>query len=202
MHNYLSQAWGMEQTGQPFVLATVVRIEKPTSAKPGAKAIITADGRLSGWVGGSCVQPVVRREAARVLKDGQARLLRICPAERMGLAPQEGITEVTLTCASGGTLEIYLEPHLPQPNLVVVGHLPVAESLVALGKDLNYKVSAICLEEASEGFSRADVVLDRLDFAALGLTPDSYVVVASHGNYDEEAQPGRDGVPARLRPDG
>lgn len=187
MQNYLSEAWNLTQTGQPFVMATVVRIEKPTSAKPGAKAIITTDGRLSGWVGGSCVQPVVRREAARVLKDGQARLLRICPAEMMGRAPQEGITEVTLTCASGGTLEIYLEPHLPQPNLVVVGHLPVAEALVALGKDLGYKVSAICLEGPPEGFGRADVMLDRIDFAALNLTPDTYIVVASHGNYDEDA---------------
>lgn len=187
MNNILSETWELAQTGQPFVLATVVRVEKPTSAKPGAKAIVTADGRLTGWVGGSCVQPVVRREAAKVLQAGEARLLRICPVEMMGRAPQEGITEVTLTCASGGTLEIYLEPHLPQPNLVVVGHLPVAEALVALGKDMGYKVSAICLEEPPGGFSRADVMLDRIDFAALGLSPDSYLVVASHGNYDEDA---------------
>jgi len=187
MHNTLSEAWTLTQSGRPFVIATVVRVEKPTSAKPGASAIITADGVLSGWVGGSCVQPVVRREAAKVLQDGQARLLRICPEDMMGRAPREGVTEVTLTCASGGTLEIYLEPHLPQPNLVVVGHLPVAEALVALGKDLGYTVSAICLEGAPDGFNRADRMLDQLDFKPLALTPDSYIVVASHGNYDEDA---------------
>lgn len=187
MNNTLAQAWDLTQSGQPFVLATVVRIEKPTSAKPGARAIITADGRLSGWVGGSCVQPVVRRESARVLQDGQARLLRICPPEAMGRAPQEGVTEVTLTCASGGTLEIYLEPHLPRPNLVVIGHLPVAEALVVLGKDMGYKVSVISLEETSANFNKADKILDIIDFSQLDLTPDSYVVVASHGNYDEDA---------------
>ena len=187
MYNTLAEAWDLAQSGQPFVMATVVRVEKPTSAKPGATAIITADGTLSGWVGGSCVQPVVRREAAKVLYEGQARLLRICPEDMMGRAPREGVTEVTLTCASGGTLEIYLEPHLPAPNLVVVGHLPVAEALVALGKDLGYTVSAICLEEASQGFNRADRMLDILDFSPLSLTPDSYIVVASHGNYDEDA---------------
>src|SRR5689334_19648548 len=103
MHNHLSEAWELARIGQPFVIATVVRVEKPTSARPGAKAIITADGTLSGWVGGSCVQPVVKREAAKVLQSGQGVLLRICPEENRGKAPQEGILETTLTCISGGT---------------------------------------------------------------------------------------------------
>jgi xanthine dehydrogenase accessory factor len=187
MNSYLDKAWDLTQTGHPFVLATVVRIEKPTSARPGSKAIITADGSFTGWVGGSCAQPVVKRESLKALQDGQPRLLRICPPEARGRGPHDGVIEINLTCASGGTLEIYLEPHLPRPNLVVVGHLPVAEALVILGKDLGYRVSAICLEEAPEGFQQADQLLDHLDFAELKLTPDSYIVVASHGNYDEDA---------------
>src|SRR3970282_1358734 len=97
MLDYLDQAHTLQQSGQPFALATVVRAEKPTSAKAGAKAIVTADGALTGWVGGSCAQPTVIREALKALQDGQPRFVRLCPAEKLGSAPQEGVTEVTLT---------------------------------------------------------------------------------------------------------
>src|SRR3990170_2985380 len=129
MLDYLDQAHTLQQSGQPFALATVVRAEKPTSAKAGAKAIVTADGTLTGWVGGSCAQPTVICEALKALQDGQPRLVRLCPPERLGRASQDGVIEVALTCISGGTLEVYIEPHLPQPQLIVVSHLPVAEAL-------------------------------------------------------------------------
>ena len=187
LNDYLGKAWSLRQSGQPFVLATVVRAEKPTSAKPGAKAIVTADGVLTGWVGGSCTQPTVVRESLKALRDGQPRLVRLCPPEAMGRGPQEGVTEVLFTCASAGTLEIYLEPQLPRPHLVVVGHLPVTEALVTLGKDLGYTVTAMCLEDAPEGFAQADLVVEHLDFSQLKLAPQTYIVVTSHGNYDEDA---------------
>src|SRR5262245_43436613 len=92
----------LHDAGRPYVVATVVRAEKPTSAKPGAKAIITEDGALSGWIGGSCAEPVVKREARQALKDGQPRLIRLCPPEDLGHGPQEGVHEIALTCISGG----------------------------------------------------------------------------------------------------
>ena len=187
MLDYLDQAHTLQQSGQPFALATVVRAERPTSAKAGAKAIITADGVLSGWVGGSCAQPTVIREALKALQDGQPRLVRLCPPEKLGRGPQNGVVEVALTCISGGTLEVYIEPHLPRPQLVVVSHLPIAEALVALSKGLGYTASVLGLDVTPERFPQADLVLDRLDFARIMLTPQTYVVVATHGNYDEEA---------------
>lgn len=187
MNDYQETAWNLRQAGQTFVLATVVRAERPTSAKPGAKAIITADGKLTGWIGGSCAQPAIKREALKALQDGQPRLVRVCPPEMLGKGPQEGITEVPLLCASGGTLEVYLEPHLPRPHLVVVGHLAVAEALVAPGKAMGYRVTAMALEETPPAFAQADAVLNHLDFAQLKLTAQSCIVVASHGNYDNEA---------------
>ncbi len=187
MTHFLHQAAALHQAGTPFATATVVRAERPTSAKAGARAIITADGRLEGWVGGSCAQPTVIREALAALKDGQPRLLRLCPPEHLGRAPQSGVVEVALTCISGGALEVYIEPHLPRPLLVAIGHLPVVEALATLGAGLNYTVAVVGLDATRERFPLATHVLDRLDFAQLPRSPETYVVVASHGNYDEDA---------------
>jgi xanthine dehydrogenase accessory factor len=173
--------------GDPFVVATVVWVEKPTSARPGAKAVITGDGALTGWIGGSCAEPTVKREARKALEDGQPRLLRLCPPEKLGVRVQEGVTEVPMTCISGGTLEIFIEPLMAQPHLVVVGHLPVARALAAQGKGLGFYVTVVGLEADAQRFSQADRVLDTLDFSQLEIRPNAYIVVASHGNYDEEA---------------
>ena len=181
----------LRETGNPFAVATVVRAEKPTSAKVGAKAIITDDGHLSGWIGGSCAEPTVKREAKKALQDGQPRLIRLCPPEKLGQAPQEGVIEIALTCISGGTLEIYIEPQLAQPHLVVIGHLATAEALVRLGKGLGWRVSLIGTEVTQERFPLADTIIDYADFLGLDLSqwgskPNTHIVVASHGNYDED----------------
>ena len=173
-------------TGNPFAVATVVRAEKPTSAKVGAKALITGDSRLDGWIGGSCAEPTVKREAKKALQDGQPRLIRLCPPEKMGQAPQEGVIEIALTCISGGTLEIYIEPQLAQPHLVVVGHLATAEALVRLGKGLGWRISLLGLEVTRERFPDADQLIDELDFSRVRISKNSHVIVASHGNYDED----------------
>jgi xanthine dehydrogenase accessory factor len=176
----------LRNTGHPFAVATVVRAEKPTSAKVGAKGIVTEDGALAGWVGGSCAEPTVKREAKKALQDGQPRFIRLCPPEKLGQLPQEGVIEIALTCISGGTLEIYIEPQLAQPHLVVIGHLATAEALVRLGKGLGWRISLLGLEVARERFPDADLVIDELDFSKLTITRNTHVVVASHGNYDED----------------
>jgi xanthine dehydrogenase accessory factor len=185
-NNYYDEVQKLHQAGEPFVVATVVRAEKPTSAKAGAKALITEDGKLTGWIGGSCAEPTVRREAKKALGDGQPRLVRLCPPEKLGQAPQEGVIEVPLTCISGGTLEIYIEPQLAQPHLVVIGHLATAEALVTLGKDLGWRTGLMGLDVTPERFPNADYTFDQLDFSELAITQNTYIVVASHGNYDED----------------
>lgn len=185
--DFLEKAHTLEQAGEAFAIATVVRAEKPTSAKPGAKAIITGDGNISGWVGGSCAEPTVIREARKAILDGQARFLRLCPPEKMGQAPQDGVTEVTLTCVSGGTLEIYIEPFHAAPNLVVIGHLATTDALLKMGKGLGYQTVAMGPEATRERFPQADSVYKHIDFSHIRMRPQTYVIVASHGNYDEEA---------------
>src|SRR6476619_332028 len=94
--------------GTPCVLATVVRCDPPTSARPGDKAVITADGRLRGWIGGSCSEPVVRREALRALSDGTPRLVRIVPADDTRQTRTSDELTLATTCPSGGSLEIFI----------------------------------------------------------------------------------------------
>lgn len=177
----------LRDEGQPYVMATVVRVEKPASARPGARAIITQDGNLTGWIGGSCTEPHVIQEAKHALQDGSSRLLRICPPEKLGLAPQEGVVEVQITCASGGTLEIYIEPRLAAPRLLVVGHQAVAQAISRLGKELDYSVTVIGEDASREHFPDADLLIQGLDFSRVGITPNTFVAIASHGNYDEQA---------------
>ena len=100
---------------QPNALATVVAVRRPTSARPGARGLIHPDGSIEGFVGGSCARPIVVREALRALADGQPRLLRISKEPPSESRRGDGIVDEVMTCHSGGTLEIYVEPHLPVP---------------------------------------------------------------------------------------
>jgi xanthine dehydrogenase accessory factor len=113
-------------------------------------------------------------------------LIRLAPAEKIGANPQEGVTEMTLTCMSGGTLDIYLEPYYPPPHLLVIGHHSAAQALAALAKTMEYTVTAAG-EVAPDDFSAADHLIKGLDFSQIDFQPNMYVVVASHGNYDEIA---------------
>jgi xanthine dehydrogenase accessory factor len=164
----------------PFAMAIVVRAEKPTSGKPGDKAVITADGTMVGWIGGSCSQPTVIREALKALQEGKSRFIRLSP-DPAKLTPQEGLIDFPMTCFSGGTLEIYIEPQYPQPRLLIVGGLPVAQALAALGRVLNYDVIMVDPDRTGDGN------LTTLEGIQQQIRPDTYVVVATHGSYDEVA---------------
>ena len=169
---------------EPFVLATVVAYKSPQSAKPGSKAIITADGSSIGWVGGGCVQPIVLREAKQALQTGKPKLLTISPdAER---EDWKGVESYRMTCEGGGSLEIYLEPFLPKPQLLIVGRSPVAQTVAHLGHLLDFKVIAADPQVTSEGFPEADLLITDLSEVRNHIHEGSYVVVATMGNGDEE----------------
>lgn len=170
----LTLAAELRKRGEPFALATVVRCERPTSAKPGAKALIRPDGRVVGWVGGACAEPVVAREAQAALRDGQPRLVVLVGDGGRDPARTEGIVHFPMTCHSGGTLEIYVEPFLPKALLVLVGHGPVIETLATLGETAGFAVSIL----------PGDTVAGAL--RGLSLDPSASVVVATHGELDEE----------------
>jgi len=151
----------------PFALATVVRSRKPASGRPGDRAVVLADGSMQGWVGGSCAQPTVRREALRALADGKPRLVRLSPeVVEDGVDAGDGVVAYTMTCHSGGSLEVYVEPFTPPSRLVVIGESPVARSLLTLGPELGFDT------------------LGGADLAAPA-APDTWVAIASMGDGDE-----------------
>jgi xanthine dehydrogenase accessory factor len=173
--------------GTPCVLATVVRCEPPTSARAGDKALITADGRLTGWVGGSCAEPLVRREAVRALADATPRLVRIVPEDSVQALEQPGALTVGTTCPSGGALDIFIDPHLPRSLLLVFGDSPAAHTLVQIGAQVGFRACAVHPGGQAEDFPGADLVLSDLDLAPLGSLRDCWAIVATMGHYDEEA---------------
>ena len=153
----------------PFVLATVVRAERPTSAKPGDSALVLPDGTIEGFVGGACAETTVRLEGLRLMRAGESTLLRITPtsSDDAATSDPEGLVTVDNPCFSGGTLEIFLEANIPPTLVQVFGDAPVARALGRVGAALNYEVSTIA--DASDSIQP--------DTAA--------VVVASHGRDEE-----------------
>ncbi len=173
--------------GRPFAIATVVAVRRPTSARPGARGIVHPDGAIEGWVGGSCAQPIVVREALRALADGQPRLLRISKELPSDSRRGDGIVEEVMTCHSGGTLEIYVEPQLPAPALWVAGTTPIAGALVTLGAAAGFRVTVIDPIADAEAFPGAASIVADLDFGGHEPGTSPYVVVATQGQWDEEA---------------
>jgi xanthine dehydrogenase accessory factor len=180
---FLSKADELVTSGQSFAVALVVRYEAPISGKPGNKAIIFPDGKMWGWIGGGCSRPVVIKEALKALADGQPRLIRISPFS----SPEEGIVDYTMTCHSGGTLDIFIEPVLPKPHILILGRSPVAKTLARLAKTINYAVSVVAPEADRESFPDSDLVQADLDLSQLKITPQTFMVVSTQGEGDEEA---------------
>ncbi len=135
----LSRVSDLRRERTPFVLATVVRAERPTSAKPGDCAVVLPDGTIDGFVGGACAESTVRLEGLRLLRAGESGLLRITPDADTG-EPVEGLRTVGNPCLSGGTLEIFLESMVPPTMVAVFGEAPVARALAQVGRALDYDV--------------------------------------------------------------
>lgn len=164
--NLERRARELRDTRVPYVHARVVLAEAPTSAKPGAEALVLPDGTIEGFVGGTCAESTVRAQALTLLDNGDSLLLRITPDPEH---EQSGKLVVHNPCLSGGTLEIFLEPVLPAPAIVVVGTAPVAEALRGIARHLGWHVAEP----------------DRVDVDSLAGV--SAVVVASHGRDEEPA---------------
>ncbi|MGI0155782.1 MAG: XdhC family protein, partial [Thermoplasmata archaeon] len=168
----------------PFALATVVRAVRPTSGRPGYQAIVREDGTHVGWVGGACTEHLLVAEARAAMAAGTPRLLRVSP-EPGGHPPEEGVVNRPMTCQSGGTVEIFIEPNLPKPTLLIVGDSPVATSLAAFGALLGYRVVLVAPGVEPSELPDVDVVVPEVELVGPYLGPSTYAVVASMGKYDE-----------------
>lgn len=189
----LQLAADLSRRREPFVQAVVVGRRAPSSAQVGDRALITAGGQFHGWLGGSCTRPTVLAEARRALADGKPRLVALSPDPESdyGGDRRPGVTVFPMTCHSGGSVEIYLEPVLPSPSLAIFGASPAARALVRLGAALGYRVTAIDPDAGPELFPEAEGVVTDLgspDLAApAGAGRRPFAVVATMGEGDEEA---------------
>lgn len=165
----LERAVELARLGEPFVLATVVWREGPSSGQHGSRAILTASGEMYGWIGGACAEPVFKREAVATLEAGAPRLLALGTSDRFGDLPQ-GTAAVAMSCQSEGALQIYLEPVMAMPHLVVIGDSPMAQTLRSQASHLDWNVELVAGTDFSEG-----MVSER-----------SIVVVATQGHGDED----------------
>ncbi len=172
--------------GEAFAVATVVRVVRPTSGKPGDKAIVRESGEIIGFVGGSCTGTSVVTEGLKAIREGQPRLLRLTPEAGFGAA-EDGVVEYAMECLSGGILEIYIEPRGPKPSLLIVGPSPIAEALSALGAAMEYRILVVAPRSLPASYPDAERVVTDLEALAGLVRPDTYAVVATMGKYDETA---------------
>ncbi len=173
-----------------FAFALVVRREPASSAQPGNLALVTESGEFHGWLGGSCIRPTVLREASAAIEAGTPRLISLSPDP--GAERRTGVTTFPMTCHSGGTVEIYLEPVIPAPRLIVFGVTPTAQALVRLGKAMGYAVEVSDPDAEVAAFQQADRLTATFDPEPLKNRPRSqrdrlFAVVATQGERDEDA---------------
>ena len=168
---------------EPFALVTVVRREPPSSARVGDAAVVTASGSYHGWVGGGCTKSTVLHEARQAIADGEPRLLSLSPDPAGGKRP--GVIALPMTCDSGGTVEIYVEPVLPVPRLVLFGSSAAVQVLARLGHAMGYRVDVIDPDADVAAFTGAERVLR--EAPPDGVPRGSHVLVATMSERDVDA---------------
>ena len=194
---FFDRVAALRREGQPFALATVVARRPPVSAHLGDRAIIFADGRMDGFVGGACSREIIRKQGLEVLRARAARLVSISPDPSEAADPGADRVIVPMTCASEGAVDVYVEPIVKPRAIVVAGATPVADAVARLARAMRYDVVRV-VDAAEQRDIQADAdaigvrvatleALERVLGEAQANGGDCAVVVASQGHYDEPA---------------
>ena len=193
MIDFFERVAAARREGHSFAVATVVAREAPVSAHLGDHAIVFADGRMEGFVGGACAREIIRQQALESIAARQGRLVSIRPDASDAVAATAEHVVVPMTCASEGAVDVYVEPFVRPRSLIVVGATPIAEALSRVARGMDYDVVRVVearerrdVEPGSAALGVAVVSLDDLPSVVQDATPDSAVVV-SQGHYDEQA---------------
>ena len=185
LEQYLENIRTLSKKSEPFATVVVVRREAPSSGKTGDKAVINQSGEVMGWVGGGCVDAIVKKEAEDAMKTGKARLVRI------GYAPsttkEEGVMEYKMTCQSDGAVEVFIDPVLPPPHVVVMGQTAIAKAVVKMSKAAGYRVTAVAPDADLSTFEKVDELITQMNLTQVKTTPATCIVIATQGNQDEVA---------------
>ena len=186
----------LKARGEAFALATVVRTVAATAAKAGAKAIVRSDGTISdGWIGGGCARGAVVQAAREAIADGKARLISVQPLDVLqehGVGPgdeREGVRFARNACPSHGTMDIFVEPVLPRPEVVLCGSSPVAVAIADLARRIGFDVT-VCAQGAEQGaFAEVERRIDGYRPPASN-DGERFIVVSTQSRGDEAALEG------------
>jgi xanthine dehydrogenase accessory factor len=182
---FLRKASELRAADCPFAVAIVVKYQPPVSGKPGDKAIIQPDGKVWGWIGGGCVQPLVIREALQAIKEGSSRIVHIAPSTES--EPEMGSVNYAMSCHGGGALDVYIEPVLPKSRILIFGRSLAAQSLSKLGKAVGYGIGVVSGGATRELFPDADFIAKEITSGKIHNGSETFIVVATQGEHDEEA---------------
>lgn len=186
MHkSFLDKAASLSANNVPFATAHIVRRKNPSSGKPGDKAIITQEGNIYGWIGGGCTRGIVLKEALLAMRDRKPRMVFISPDAKE--ATSDATRIYNMTCQSGGEVEVYIEPVMPQPQLLIFGSSHIAMALAKLAHTMEYQVQAVMSSVDSSLFPGADQVHELAKFDGKDLIALPYVIVCTQGEGDADA---------------
>ena len=183
----LAEAVELTRARTAFALATVVWRRSPSSGHTGSKGVVLADGTVRGWLGGACAEPTVVREALAALDDGEPRLLFMGSPDELAAREHDEAITIPMACESEGAMEIYLEPMLPVPQLVVIGRSPAVHALTVQARSLGWDVAVIDDGGVADEHPHPELVRTSLDLSGLGIGPSTAIVVATQGHYDDLA---------------
>jgi len=169
--------------GSNFAIAQVIDRIAPSSGKVGDKALILETGELIGWIGGGCVRGIVVKEALDVIKSKRYRRVRISPEG--GTRETESYKEYIMSCQSKGTVELMIEPVIPQPEIIVVGKSNIARKLVQMAAAADFRVSVMATDADTQTFPDANQVSGEVKFDAIQSIPNTHIIVTTQGEDDE-----------------
>lgn len=193
----LARAVELRAQRQPFVLASVIWRRAPSSGQEGSQAVILPNGTVRGWLGGACAEPTVIVESLACLDHGEPRLLCLGPSDGRdrhrsvgtGQADEhsDGLRSIAMACDSEGAMEIYLEPNLPAPQVVVIGRSPAVDAIAAVAAAIGWDAVIIDDGGQPDDHERPELVRTSLDLTSLTIDQATAVVVATQGHYDDIA---------------
>jgi len=156
-NQFLKAAQEMYESREAFAIAFVINRKHPSSGKPGDKAVIKKNGSILGWIGGGCTKGIIYKEALAAMADGKPRVVKISPDHLE--KSTEGVMTYMMTCHSGGSVDVYIEPVLPKPALLIFGRSHIGMALEKIAKSLDYQVNVVLPEVDRDAFPNADQVI-------------------------------------------
>ncbi|MDH5366732.1 MAG: XdhC family protein [Cyclobacteriaceae bacterium] len=167
---------------EPIAMAIIVRREGQTSGKPGDKALITAKGEVKGWIGGGCTRGIVIKESLASIKEGTPRLVKIQPTE--DTPKQNGVSNYRMTCMSGGSVEVYIEPIMPVSQIKIFGRSHIAKALCQVGKAAGFAITVVSDRAEEDMFPQADKIVSLKEFDNKSSSRNDFVIVCTQGEND------------------